>query len=583
MSDFLSDFSTTSDFDLATEVMVDDFQQFDGETPGTISYINEAGIPEVVAAEAARHSDVANAIENWMRRVNREARPTHSADIFQRTNYVGSDGIFELMATCASAVEHDDVLSTLADTLEGMAFQKMRFEMHDKDQQDLWNQIAADLDLDARLKEHWRELFKVSQMYVGIVWEQKTYTVRTKAIDLEDVDNLDSDGKQERKGGNRQRKKRFAVAVPSALTLFDPTKVVPVGQLLFNRERLAYIADRGENIAFGRAMDGEIVDDMVMRLIERRYEPTLEEEARLSASGVPTDRLWLLKRDACFRHTLTRAQYERWAVPRLKSVLEVLDLKRHLRQSDRAHLVGSTNFIVLIRKGTDQIPAKNAEIQNLQRQARVVARMPILVGDHRLSVEIVTPGTDNTLSDERHNILDARLVFRALQSFAPNAIRATASGSGAVSELSRVVALGIESRRHQLARTLERELFRRTVELNPEVLTETPKLAFTPKRVTLDFNNVIAQSVLKLRDRGDISRETALDEFDFDQDVEVLRRIEEHKTYDKVFQSQVPHSSPGSNPFTDGNRGGRPPGVQEQNPRQRDAAELAEDALEEES
>lgn len=568
--------------DIATEVVIDDFPTELREMGASISYVNEAGVPEVVAAEAARHSDVANSIENWMRRLHRESQPSSfsTGDIFNRTNYVGSDNIFEVMGACAAAVEYDDVLSTLSDTLEGMAFQKMHFEMHDKDQQDIWNQVAADLNMDGRLKEIWRELFKVSQVYVGILWENKTYKVRTKPIDLEDLDALQKGEEPKPSPGNRTRKRTVAVAAPAALTIFDPTKIVPVGQLMFGRERLAYIADRNEHFSIGQAMAGSIVDDMVLRLVERRYEPTLDEEAKLSSSGVPTDRLWLLKEDAAFRHTLTRAHYERWAVPRLKSILEILDLKRHLRQSDRAHLVGSTNFIVLIKKGSDQLPAKQKEVDNLQRQARVVARMPILVGDHRLAVEIVTPGTDNTLSEDRHSLLDARLVFRALQSFAPNAVKPSSQGSNAVSELSRVVSLGIESRRHQLARSLERELFRRTVELNPGVLTETPKLAFSPKRVALDFNSVIAQSVLKLRDRGDISRESALDEFDFDQDVEVLRRIEEHRTYDKVFQSQVPHGSPQDNPFND-RTPGRPPGTVEDEPRKQEAAALAEEAIRE--
>ena len=579
--------------DIATEVVIDDFALSPDvkEMGASISYVNEAGVSEVVAAEAVRHGDVANAIENWMRRLNRDAQPSkfHTGDIFNRTNYIGSDNIFEVMAACAAAVEYDDVLSTLADTLEGLSFQKMHIEMHDDDQEDIWNQIAADLNMDGRLKEIWRELFKVSQVCVGILWEQKTYTVRTKAMDKEDLDALvpseesegeggkGEGGKDKKKNpGNRNRKKKVAVAVPTALTIFDPTKIVPVGQLMFNRERLAYIADRNEHFSFTQVLGGNLADDMVQRLVERRYEPTLDEEAKLSSAGVPTDRLWLLKEDAAFRHTLTKAQYERWAIPRLKSVLEVLDLKRHLRQSDRAHLVGSTNFIVLIKKGSDQHPAKQKEIDNLQRQARVVARMPILVGDHRLAVEIVTPGTDNTLSEDRYNLVDARLVFRALQSFAPNVIKSASQGSGAVTELSRVVALGIESRRHQLARTFERELFRRTMELNPGVLDEVAKLRFTPKRVALDFNSVIAQSVLKLRDRGDISRESTLDEFDFDQDLEALRRLEEHRSYDKVFQSQVPHGSPQDNPFNDGTRG-RPPGTQEEEPRKKDeAAALAE-------
>ena len=35
------------------------------------------------------------------------------------------------------------------------------------------------------------------------------------------------------------------------------------------------------------------------------------------------------------------------------------------RAEDRAALIGNTNFIVVITKGTDKLPAKPAEIANL--------------------------------------------------------------------------------------------------------------------------------------------------------------------------------------------------------------------------
>ena len=54
------------------------------------------------------------------------------------------------MSQCAWAVENDDILSTLADVVEGLMWQKMRFELFDRDQQDMWNQWAAEVNLDGR-------------------------------------------------------------------------------------------------------------------------------------------------------------------------------------------------------------------------------------------------------------------------------------------------------------------------------------------------------------------------------------------------------------------------------------------------
>lgn len=525
-----------------------------GEHRPTMTYINEAGVPEQVAEEVLAHADVAASIERWMRSVSHvnPSRRGRSWDVFNRSDYAQPTHTFQLMAQCSLAVEEDDVLSTLADTVESLSVSKMRFEADDEDEQDVWNQWARDLDLDSRFREMLRELFKISQCYVGLWWEERVYTVRTKPDPTE----------RPQGPGNRKRKKQFPLLIPTAMTIFDPTKVIPVGMLMFNQERFAYIADEEEDKAFQAVATGEVGDLVVQRLLAGRYQPqSLKERQDLEALGLDLRRLWLFRPGACFRHTLTRAQYERFAKLRLKPILPILELKHHLRSSDRSALIGSTNFIVVIRKGTDKFPAKQAEIENLKEQSRLVARMPILVGDHRLNVEIVTPALDNTLIESRYQTLDSRLVFKALQSFHPQT-QGGSSGSQ-IKDLSRIVARGLESRRHQLMRTLQAEVLRRVVEVNEGVLTETPTLAFMPRRISLDFNADIVKAVMEVRDRGDMSRETMLEELDYDQDTELLRRVREAERADKVFQTHVPHDSPEGNPYQTGKQGGRPTGAKD--------------------
>lgn len=190
---------------------------------------------------------------------------------------------------------------------------------------------------------------------------------------------------------------------------------------------------------------------------------------------------------------------------RLKPALVLLEMKANLRASDRAALIGNTNFIVVITKGTDRLPAKPAEISNLQEQARVLARLPVLIGDHRLNVEIVSPPIDHTLQQSRWEVLDARLVFKALNSYAPVVQGGNSSGTG-VSEMSRVIAKGLENRRHMIMRSLEKHVFKAIIERNKGVpdFDEMPSLRFTPKRISLDFSADIFGHILKLRDRGDI-------------------------------------------------------------------------------
>lgn len=539
-------------------------------TTPTVAYINETGLPdELIMDEIRENREIASQIEKWSQELqgrNREA----NVDLFGRQTWNGHGHVFSDMARAAFAVDHDDILSTLADVTEGLTFNRCRFEMNDDDQEDVWNQWAAEVDLDSRLREIFRELFKVSQVYVGLWWDTRVYTVRTKPDPEKLLDETPA------KGGNTKRRKRFTLRAPSSMTVFDPTKVLPVGQLMFGRERFAYCAGRAEDMAFKAVMGGDVVDATVLQLLDGKYTPTEDEVHLCQELGVDPARLWLFRPGTVFRIGLTRAHYERFVGVRLKSAFQLLDMKGALRRSDSSALVGSANFLIILKKGSDKLPAKPAEIDNLREQARVVARLPVLVGDHRLSVEIVSPTLDNTLTESRWQVLDSRLVFAALRSFQPIVQGGNSSGSG-VSEMSRVVSQGLENRRHLMVRGLERGIFSPAMKLS-EDLDERPTLTFLPKHVSLDFKLDVMNAILKLRDRGDISRETTLDELDFDQDVEARRRARERVTYDKVFQSGTPFASPQMNPFESPGKEppkevGRPPGIREDEPRKQPGSE----------
>lgn len=543
------------------------FGQVSEQSPlgATVTYVDEVGLPGDIFEEVRANQEIANLIENWSQSLHEEVgggsrRPSH--DLFQRDRFSMEHSVFRTFDLCAAAVENDDVLSTLADTTEGIAIQRMSFQAYDHDQQDIWNQIARDLDMDSRLREMWRETFKISQLYCAIEWNYREYKVRDHK-EPESAKRDFSPGK-----GNRSRRKSERVFVPTALSLLDPKKVVPVGNLMFGRERFAYIAERGESDGIQAAMDGQNYDDIVLRLIERKYEPSVSEAQNLSNMGINPKNLWLLKPDSVFRHHLTKAQYERFATPRLKSILPLVDMKQHLREADRASLVANTNFIVVIKKGTDKHPARQKELESLHRQSRKMARVPVIVGDHRLDVSIVAPPLENTLRAGRYDVLDARLVFRALHSFAPAQAGGGLGGGGGssqVEDVSLVVSRGFENRRHQLGRSLERGLLRLVLEKN-DFFTEMPDIVFSPRRISLDVNNDIVQAVLKLRDRNEISRRTTLEELDYDMDTEAIRLVRERDEYDDVFHTKVPHDSPDNN---DGKKtpndveGGRPPGVKD--------------------
>jgi hypothetical protein len=458
---------------------------------------------------------------------------SRAGNLWHRDRYVTPSGFFDQMRLAQTAVREDDVVGGVAEVTESLAFSTVSFFSEDREEEDVYNQIARRIDLDARLREIWRELFSASQAYIAVTTKRQKFKVRGTTPE-----------------GN-QRRKIFDLVAPDRIMLLDPTKVVPVGspygQAYEGTESLAYIADRNEDAQFAAALDPAGPRDALVReLILTRYEPDLVERAELAALGVESGYLWLLDPKKVFRHRLTTPAYRRVADVRMESVFELLDMKHQLRQMERAHLIGGTNFIVLITKGTDQHPAQAAEVASLQAQVRTVARVPILVGDHRLHVEIVTPKLDNTLRAERWNAIDSRITARLYGMFMLGNYAAGASGDDSL-KLVKVVARGMESRRHMIRRCLEKKIFNPLFEGNEELKTR-PKLMFHPRSIALDFDAAYASFLFDLRQSKDLSRETILNQFDLDQDLEAINREREKEEYDDIFQTQVPYSTPAGTP-----------------------------------
>jgi len=496
-----------------------------------VSVIDDTGLDissaSVWQALNGQQPEVA-ALVRWSINTQAPAQGRHGS-LFERDRYITPQSIFDQMRVAKDAAENDDTVGGVVDSTESLAFTRMSFLAEDEDEEDVWNQIAGDLDLDSRLREMWRELFVCSQFYAITWFGKKTYKVRGDT-----------------QKGNAKRRTFDNLTVPLGLSIMDPHKVIPVGGLLFNQDQLAYIGTRfEEDMLQAAALNDPGADELARQIIVKKYEPDLLERRILGEQGVPVDYLYLLNPDNVWRHTATRSQYERFASVRMKSVFALLDLKEQLRQMDRAHLIGGTNFIILVKKGSDQLPAKPEEIANLQASVRTVARVPVIVGDHRLSVEIITPKTDNTLLAERYNTIDARITARLYQMFMTGNFAAGAKNDDSI-KLAKVVARGMESRRHLLRRTIERKVIKVTMDKNPD-LKSTPKLRFHPSRIDLTFDAALVQFLIDVRDRGDMSRESYLNEVDIDQADEALLREREKARYDKIFvPTNVPFGmSPG--------------------------------------
>lgn len=532
------------------------FNEIEVDRDGSSVVMNDSGIPDEAVARAMReqHPEIA-ALTRWSsdsRSVTGRQAVGRQASIFQRDRYVTPQSVFDQMKVALDAAQTDDVVSGVAETTETLAFNRMGIDAADPDEEDIWNQILEDIEFDSRIREMWRELFICSQVYVAVLWGNKSYKVRGKTSK-----------------GNKKKKGFDNLTVPIGINILDPLKIIPVGNFMFNQEQLVYIADRSEVVNFDSVLAGENTSDQVVEsLILGKYNPPEREKAMLKAvtQSSTLDNLYILNPNNVFRHTATRSQYERFADVRLKSVFELLDLKQQLRQMDRAYLIGATNFIILVTKGETERPAKRGDLEAVAAQVRTASRVPLIVGDHTLKIEIITPKLDNTLAPERYNGIDSRITARLFQMFNTGNFAAGAKGDDSI-KLARVVARGLESRRAMLSKTLERKLFRRTFEQN-DAFKETPKLVYSPKNIALDFDPNVMNFLQELRDRGDISRETILGEVDLVQADEARKRETEAEVYDDIFvPTNVPHgvTAEGTQPKGEARSAGRQQGGMNRN------------------
>jgi hypothetical protein len=485
-------------------------------------FVNETDIPDHVVGQALAEQHpgidaIARAISSNLAPQNR------GGNIFQRDRYVTPERIADQMRLASHAAKYDDVVAGVLETTEAMAFSRVTFECADLDEQDIWNQMAEDLNLDRLLRQMWRESFTVSQFYAAVWTKRKSYKVRGK-------------------GEKRARRKEYKVVAPDAVTILDPIKVVPVGNFVLGRENLAYCADRVEATNYDDVLAGDTSSDLVVKtLFKGRYEATRPEKQLISELGFDADNLFLLNPEIVHRHTDTRATYERFADIRMASIFELLDLKNLLRALDRSMLLGGINYIVLVRIGTDEKPAKQAEVNAMTARVQQGSRLPVLIGDHRLTVDIVSPGNTDTLRPERYNTIDSRITARLYSLMNTGGYEAGKSGDKSL-ELSRIIGRVLESRRQMLRRFVEKTIVKPTFDRNEE-FTEMPKLRFAPKRIALSLDPATMQALLDLRDRRELSRSTMLGEMDFSQEDEARKLEMEKELYDDIFETKVPYSA----------------------------------------
>lgn len=486
-----------------------------------VGFINQSGLSKEVVLADVGMREMANHLSKW---VDNARAATGRNTMFDPGAFVPPDNPYDEMRSARHAVRYDSVVSGVAEITEAFAFQGTKWESSDPDEADIFNQLAIDQNLDGVVRKMWKEEFTYSQAVMAKMWGWVEYTSRVQT-----------------KSGNK-KKKKYKIWAPLQIRTLDSLKVVPIGVGPLGGEALAWQATLGEIGSYSSAYQGDRIDPLMTTFFQGGYEPGYQEIVELTKLGVIPSRLLVMNPDWVFRHTVTKPDYERFADIRLKSVFMLLDLKRQLMQADRASLIGAANYILLIRKGTENHPAQGAELDTLKQNYNFIAKMPVIIADHRLSVDIIAPKTDLTLNPEKYEMIDQRILNRLLGTLSAGGRN---SGRGETQDtLSASVARVMENRRHMLKRTIEIEIARAITNhpKNAGVFQTEPNLVYTPRRIALTMDAAYAQGLQALRTQREISRETILEFFGLDESVEAMRMEMEAQFYDDIFKTEIPYT-----------------------------------------
>jgi hypothetical protein len=254
-----------------------------------------------------------------------------------------------------------------------------------------------------------------------------------------------------------------------------------------------------------------------------------------------------------------------YARPLLTRNFALLEAKRLLNIMDYALLQGGTNYIVIAKKGTDNLPAQQPEIENLVGQVTHASRSGVLVGDHRLSVEIITPDLEELLNPSKRSLLGRKISTAILRQTEQNTM--DGGGQSALNEME-LLARIVSADRGKILRHVQSTFYNDTANRNRGVFKQGAPTIWAPKIILAGAKDFWS-NVLNARDRGDIPRRWAVEALGFNYDAGLAEREREIARGDDYILT------PGAVPFSQegepqDNNEGRPPGTSTNNGRGRD-------------
>jgi hypothetical protein len=512
------------------------------EQPGGVLIDNRTDLPDQLIQDAVATYFVENASLVGANMANTFQTYASEGSLLARSRFRTPANVYDEITLSRELADRDDDVRAVIGLMVAVAFSD-GMENHHPDEKTvtLFNGLAAYMNLDAVLKRMYREYLIAQQVTTVSLF------TRRQSVGVGNEGDTES-------------------MVAPLIGVLPSERIRTIGSDLFGNAELAYLPEPKLERWLSEYFDDTTTAARKAEL--RRQDPVSAvmftgkvklDDAKVDLTGVPIDAYRLNPRMV---HRSKAASDDHTPRPLMTANFALLEAKRLLNLMDFALLQGGMNFIVVAKKGTDERPALQPEIENLKQVVRTASRTGVIVGDHRLTFEIITPDLKELLSRDKRELLGRKIAMTLLRLPETNG---DSGSSGAATEAAlEFISRVITSDRNDVRRHIENNIYEEAARRNNALTNGTPRIWF-PK-IVLQGTQYFTDYVLKLRDRGDIPRKTAVEAggFDWEAGVEQRKRELEDNIDDTMRPAAVPFQDTG---VPQDNNSGRPPGTSPNNGR----------------
>lgn len=521
----------------------------EGGDPDRVLIDNRSGLPDADVRDAIMAQWVETAAMQFGTPSSFQLYATSGQNMLTRSPFRTPSNVIEEIKLARQVAETDDDIASVIGQAVNTAFKDGMQNLHeDEATLGLFNEVAKNANLDIQLKELYREYLI-------------TGSVTTLQLFSRQRLSFTPSGTEERV--------QAQLSVPR-IGILPAENLRVMSNDIFGEGSLAYdVTDQALkdwlDAYFDRASPARRAQmareqPIMAALFTGKVTVPFNDQDMFSAGKT----LYTLNPRMVHRTTMPKGA-NAYARPPMTSNFALLEAKRLLNIMDYALLQGGTNYIVVAKQGSDKLPAQQPEIDNLTDQVRAASRTGVLVGDHRLEIEIITPNLSELLEPKKRKLIGRKLAMAILR--IPEQVTEDPGSEGAKQELE-FTANTVTADRRDIKRHVERFTYEQVVSRNPTTFKKGAPSLWFPK-IILSGVKDFYDSVVKARDRGDIPRAWAVEVLGFDYDSGVAQRKREKERGDDEVMTPgaVPFDSPQNQQPGDGGGEGRPVGSSSSNGR----------------